>query len=199
MELELNISFRRMWRVVAQNEPQTTYAVHQSALIYNENPVFWNRDPGELELYRGPSPNCGPWRDLTSYCRGLIDTGLSRFPKEEVNDLKPLPYQGSIQDHTRLLKTIREVIQKLVEGKRIADAATPALLHSDSHKRNIYVSAKDPTVITGLIDWKSTSIKPAFIYADETPDFAEPPRVPVEDLSENEQNERELSKEQERD
>ncbi|KAJ5563253.1 hypothetical protein N7535_008417 [Penicillium sp. DV-2018c] len=97
------------------------------------------------------------------------------------------------------LGEISQVIVELIEGKRIADAATPALLHSDSHKRNIYVSAKDPTVITGLIDWKSTSIKPAFIYADETPDSAAPPRVPVEGLLENEQNERELSKEQERD
>jgi hypothetical protein len=24
------------------------------------SPVFWNRNPGELELYGGPSPNCGP-------------------------------------------------------------------------------------------------------------------------------------------
>lgn len=24
------------------------------------SPVYWNWDPGELELYSGPSPNCGP-------------------------------------------------------------------------------------------------------------------------------------------
>ena len=24
------------------------------------SPVFWNCNPGELELYGGPSPNCGP-------------------------------------------------------------------------------------------------------------------------------------------
>ncbi|KAJ5576504.1 hypothetical protein N7535_003430 [Penicillium sp. DV-2018c] len=138
----------------------------------------------KIPFEAGLLPNCGPWRDLTSYCRGLIDTGFSRLPKEEVNDPKLLPYQGSIQDHIRLLKASRKVIQKLIEDKRIADAATPALLHPDFHKRNIYVSAEDPTVITGLIDWQSTSIEPA---------------VPVEDLLGDEQNERELSKEQERD
>ncbi|KAJ5135832.1 uncharacterized protein N7515_005110 [Penicillium bovifimosum] len=162
------------------------------------SPVFWNRDPGEHELHRGPSPNCGPWKDLTSYCRGLVDTGFSRLPKEAVNDRELLPHQGSIEDHIRLLNISREVIQKLIEDKRIQEAATPALLHPDFHKRNIYVSAGEPTVITGLIDWQSTSIEPGIIYARETTDFAEPPRVPVEDLLENEQYERELSKEQER-
>lgn len=162
------------------------------------SPVFWNRNPGEHELYRGPSPNCGPWKDLTSYCRGLIDTGFSRLPQEAVNNRKLLPYQGSIQDHIRLLKTSREVIQKLIEDKRIEDAATPALLHPDFHKRNIYVSGEEPTVITGLIDQQSTSIEPAFIYANETPDFAVLPRIPEEDPPENEQNKIEISGQKER-
>lgn len=30
----------------------------------------------------------------------------------------------------------------------------------------------DPTVIADIIDWQSSSIEPAFEYADETPDFA---------------------------
>ncbi|KAH0359995.1 hypothetical protein KCU65_g9653, partial [Aureobasidium melanogenum] len=37
---------------------------------------------------------------------------------------------------------------------------------------NIFVSDSEPTKITGIIDWQSTSIEPAFIYANETPDFA---------------------------
>lgn len=62
---------------------------------------------------------------------------------------------------------------------------TPALLHPDFHKRNIYVSADDPTVITGLIDWQSASIEPAFVYANEIPDFAGPPEEPEDDPSKN--------------
>lgn len=50
------------------------------------------------------------------------------------------------------------------------------LYHADLHKRNIFVSDEDPTVVTDLIDWQSSSIEPAFEYADETPDFAVPIR-----------------------
>ncbi|KAJ5341385.1 hypothetical protein N7541_010509 [Penicillium brevicompactum] len=138
---------------------------------------FWNRNPGENELYNGPSPNCGPWKDLPSYCQGLIDTGFSRLPKEAANTRK-LPYQGSIQDHVRLLKTSRAVMQKLIVDKRIVEAAAPVLLHPDFHKRNIYVSAEEPTVITGLIDWQSA--------------------IPEEDPHENERNETQNSPQNER-
>ena len=57
---------------------------------------------------------------------------------------------------------------------RIRDAAEPTLLHPDLHKRNIFVSDDDPAVITGIIDWQSSSLEPAFWYADEIPDFARP-------------------------
>ncbi|PYH90771.1 hypothetical protein BO71DRAFT_452534 [Aspergillus ellipticus CBS 707.79] len=125
------------------------------------SPVYWNRNPGEHELYSGPSSNCGPWKDLTEYCSGLIETGNSR----------------SIQDHIHLLKISQEILRKLTEDKRIQGAAMPALLHPDFHERNIYVSETNPTVLTSLIDWQATSIEPAFIYANETPDFAALPGV----------------------
>jgi hypothetical protein len=60
------------------------------------------------------------------------------------------------------------------EDRRIRNAATPTLFHPDLHKRNIFVSDDDPTVITGIIDWQSSSIEPAFWYANEIPDFARP-------------------------
>ncbi|OJJ50142.1 hypothetical protein ASPZODRAFT_128762 [Penicilliopsis zonata CBS 506.65] len=135
------------------------------------SPIFWNRNPGETELYGGPSPDCGPWRGLESYCRGLIETGFSRLPKEEAI-FDELPHQGSIRDHIYLLNTSQEMMQRLVEDKRVQDAAAPTLLHPDFHMRNIFMSPEDPTIITGLIDWQSTSVEPAFIYANETPDFA---------------------------
>jgi len=44
------------------------------------------------------------------------------------------------------------------------------------------VSDDDPTIVTGLIDWQSISVKPAFVYANETPDFAaHPDHVPLAD------------------
>ncbi|PWY71677.1 hypothetical protein BO70DRAFT_414391, partial [Aspergillus heteromorphus CBS 117.55] len=140
----------------------------------NCSPVFWNRNPGELELYGDgdSSSNCGPWEDLTEYCSGLIYTGFTRLPKASAIDHKLHPHQGSVDDHIRLLRTSQKVILRLIEDARIQTAATPTLLHPDFHKRNIHVSAEDPTIITGLIDRQSSSIEPAFIYTNEIPDFA---------------------------
>jgi hypothetical protein len=53
-------------------------------------------------------------------------------------------------------------------------AARPTLFHPDLHNRNILVSRNDPTIITAIIDWQSASVEPAFYYADEIPDFAQP-------------------------
>ena len=86
----------------------------------------------------------------------------------------------------------------MIEDKRIEDATIPALIHPGFYKRNIYVSAEELTAITGLIDWQPTSIEPAFIYANEIPDFTTPLRVPVEDQLENEQNETNISRQKER-
>ena len=61
----------------------------------------------------------------------------------------------------------------MAEDARIKSTAGPVLFHPDLHKRNIFVSDDDPTVITAIIDWQSTSIEPAFWFADEVPDFAQ--------------------------
>ena len=74
--------------------------------------------------------------------------------------------------HTRLLKAARGLINKLAEDFRVRDAAAATLCHADLHKRNIFVSDDDPSVITSIIDWQSSSIEPAFEYADYVPDFA---------------------------
>jgi hypothetical protein len=55
---------------------------------------------------------------------------------------------------------------------QIQNVATPLLFHQDLHKRNVFVSENDPTIITGIIDWQAASIEPSFWYADEMPDFA---------------------------
>jgi hypothetical protein len=51
--------------------------------------------------------------------------------------------------------------------------AIHTLLHPDIHKRNIFVSEEDSSQVTAIIDWRSTSIEPAFVYANHTPDFVE--------------------------
>jgi hypothetical protein len=76
-----------------------------------------------------------------------------------------------------LLQSAEEILKNLISQSQIKIAAAPTLLHADLNARNIFVSNDDPTSITCLIDWQSSSIEPAFIYAYERPDFASPPNI----------------------
>ncbi|EFW16562.1 conserved hypothetical protein [Coccidioides posadasii str. Silveira] len=153
------------------------------------SPLFWHRGAGEPELYGEPSENRGPWKTLDDYVSGLIDTALSRIPKQPDNHL---PYRGSVEEHIRLVNICRETMHKLVQSPRIQEAGMPTLIHADYNKRNIFVS-DDPTVITVIIDWQLTCVEPAFIYAHMTPDFAALP-----DTDPSEDNNEPTSKEEEK-
>lgn len=116
--------------------------------------------------------------ELQAYCSGLIDTGFSRIPKSD-GPVEELPYRGSVQEHLRLLDISEKVIEELIKAPIIQQVASPTLLHPDLHKRNIFVSEEDPSCVTAIIDWQSTSIEPTFVYANETPDLAEDPAADV--------------------
>ncbi|KAF1963492.1 hypothetical protein CC80DRAFT_530346 [Byssothecium circinans] len=133
---------------------------------------YWDCNAGEARYYEERPPNRGPWADLQSYCSGLIDAGFSRIPKV-ADPRTELSYRGSVQEHLRLLDISNKVIRELTQTPIIQNVAGPTLLHPDVHKRNIYVSEEDPSCVTAIIDWQSTSIEPAFVYASETPDLAE--------------------------
>ncbi|CZT04058.1 uncharacterized protein RCO7_05657 [Rhynchosporium graminicola] len=133
---------------------------------------YWDCNAGETRSYEERPPNRGPWTDLQSYCSGLIDNGFSRIPKDN-NRVDELPYRGSVQEHLRLLSISEKVIAELIKAPMIQKVASPTLLHPDIHKRNIYVSEDDPSLVTAIIDWQSTSIEPTFVYANETPDLVE--------------------------
>ncbi|KAJ5426904.1 hypothetical protein N7465_001974 [Penicillium sp. CMV-2018d] len=127
---------------------------------------------GDPRYYQHTAPNQGPWSTIGAYSDGLVDAGLSRIPpKDSQLPNRPI-YQGSVQEYLALLGCGRAVLNAISADGRVRDAAVPALFHPDLHKRNIFVSHDDPSVITGFIDWQSCSIEPAFWYADEVPDFA---------------------------
>jgi hypothetical protein len=67
----------------------------------------------------------------------------------------------------------------LAKSPIIQNVAGPTLLHPDIHKRNIFVSEEDPSLVTAIIDWQHTSIEPAFVYANETPDFVSDPNAEI--------------------
>jgi Phosphotransferase enzyme family len=54
---------------------------------------------------------------------------------------------------------------------QVFNSSIPTLYHPDLHARNIFVSEEDPSQITAIIDWQSTSIEPVFSYINEEPDM----------------------------
>ncbi|CAD0011799.1 unnamed protein product [Aureobasidium pullulans] len=126
--------------------------------------TYWNCAPGEASIYRQMRP------DLFSYCKSLVASARSRIPASAPED--QLPYRGSIQEHVKFVTDCEAVLYDLIKEPQVQRVARPTLLHADLHKRNIFVSDSEPSKITGIIDWQSTSIEPAFVYANETPDFA---------------------------
>jgi hypothetical protein len=90
-----------------------------------------------------------------------------------------LPYRGSVKEHLRLLDVSSKVLQVLAQSSLIENVAIPTLIHPDIHKRNIFVSEEDPSQVTAIIDWQSTSVEPAFVYANNTPDFVEDPTADI--------------------
>lgn len=111
--------------------------------------------------------------DLRAYADGLIDAGISRVPMTKANDQKLLRYREDASTHLQLLRHGRDVLMQIASDPRVEIAAIPTLFHPDFHKRNIFVSVSDPTVVTSIIDWQSASIEPAFWYTDRVPDFAQ--------------------------
>ncbi|RDL30749.1 uncharacterized protein BP5553_10094 [Venustampulla echinocandica] len=133
-------------------------------------PLYWNSAAGESELYGQKNTNNGPWPSIAEFCAGLIDTGRSRIPKYGSYYLG-LPYHGSRSEHIKLLAETEAILTQLMHFPPILEAGLPTLLHHDLRKRNIYVSDLDPAVVTGIIDWQSTSVEPGSMYANEIPDF----------------------------
>ncbi|KAJ4374798.1 hypothetical protein N0V83_001874 [Neocucurbitaria cava] len=142
--------------------------------------IYWDCNVGQARHYHSVDPNQGPWPDLAAYYNGLIDTGISRLPPADPSPQRPR-YRGSIRTHRRLLEDGRAVLSKMAMDPRIQQAAVPVIFHPDLHKRNIFVSEEDPTVVSAIIDWQSSCIEPAFWYADEVPDFAQPIPDPLDE------------------
>lgn len=83
--------------------------------------------------------------------------------------------QELVEDHQQLLDASGKTLEALENSVLFQDACSPSLFHPDLNARNIFVDPDDPTKISGIIDWQSAAIEPAFVHAAETPDFAEEP------------------------
>ncbi|KAI9694217.1 MAG: hypothetical protein M1820_009116 [Bogoriella megaspora] len=138
---------------------------------------YWDCNTGEPRFYHNTRPNQGPWPDLIAYSDGLIDSGISRIPPVDSQARDRPSYHGSTEAHLSLLASGRALLKTMSTDSRIRDSAVPLLFHPDLHTRNIFVSDDDPAIVTGIIDWQSSSVEPAFWYGDDVPDFAKPVAV----------------------
>ncbi|EDN93095.1 hypothetical protein SS1G_08960 [Sclerotinia sclerotiorum 1980 UF-70] len=141
---------------------------------------YWNDSASETET--GLTSSAGPWQDLAAYSSGLVANGYSKLPSSDIDTSRP-SYFGTVKEHRKLLNAAQAILQSLIAQPQVQSALTPTLLHADLHARNIYVLNEDPTLIICLIDWQSSSIEPAFIYANDMPDFAVLPDPRTEEKS----------------
>lgn len=107
------------------------------------------------------------------YVDGLLCATRSRTHKGKEARDDMLARRGTEDEHSRLIDIAQLTMERLSQDEQLTRISDPMLLHWDLHKRNIYVSAGDPTHVTSIIDWQFTSIEPIFMYANDTPDFAE--------------------------
>ena len=121
---------------------------------------------------------------MREYCDGLLASARSRMPVDRSNVKKP-SYSGPIAEHEEVLRANEKLLPELMNSPLVRDISKPTLLHAELHLRNIFVSETRPFNITAIIDWQSTAVEPAFIQANETPDFA---NRQVEDQDEDEED-----------
>lgn len=101
------------------------------------------------------------------------------------------PPKDSKSHHLELLDLLDKTLGLLSTIDMVKDASGPTLFHPDLHTRNIFVDSEDHTKVTSIIDWQSAAIEPAFVFAAESPDFAEElddeeGNVPPTDLTDEE-------------
>jgi len=123
---------------------------------------------------RNSIDNVSAGTSLESYFSAIIDAGFSRIPRTD-GTTRRLPFRGSVEEHRRLLDMSKSILQKFSESPMIQKLADHTMLHWDFNTMNMNVSEVVPTRITSIYDWQFTSIEPAIMYADMSPDFLDHP------------------------
>ncbi|KAK2760867.1 hypothetical protein FQN54_002107 [Arachnomyces sp. PD_36] len=133
---------------------------------------FYGLDDPEPRNYDNVDRNCGPWPNFSECCTAIADAGISTIPGPDYPAIHKPWYHGTHRSHTRAMDDARVVLTAL--GNHLPqDITRPTLNHPDLHMGNIIVASDDPTVIVGIISWRSASIGPAFWQMRRLPGFAE--------------------------
>ncbi|KAL2354250.1 hypothetical protein BJ546DRAFT_978746 [Cryomyces antarcticus] len=114
--------------------------------------------------------NTRPWAALADFGIEQARREIWRIRHTEIKDARPIP-RGTQQDQISLLEATVKVMRILGMYPQLLRSSTPILWHTDLHMGNVFVSQDDPTEITGIIDWQSTSISPMFLQVPLPDDF----------------------------
>ncbi|WPG99255.1 Hypothetical protein R9X50_00206600 [Acrodontium crateriforme] len=133
---------------------------------------FWASPAQELSE-NDTSARLGPFESLPKYIAGLFKAGYRQVQQSSAEQgVKRQSYEGSKEEVEVLLGKSHDVMEQVLNQSFIRELSIPTLMHPDLNLRNILVNPEDPKQVTGLLDWQSACIEPAFVWAADRPDFA---------------------------
>ncbi|PLN83759.1 phosphotransferase family protein [Aspergillus taichungensis] len=158
---------------------------------------IWN--PGIANRHK-PVSNAVPRASFSEFALSIPQRELDIImdSKPEVQDcLSRFDESQSLNEYTDLLQKAKAILPFISRHPSVEESADPVLWHTDLHLGNIFVSADDPTIIHGIIDWQSAQIFPLFIQT-QFPDFLRPPKnyIPGTDIPSLPDNFEELDSEE---
>jgi hypothetical protein len=161
-------------------------AAHQWGYAFDQKP-----DAEALQKYQGPCKNILVPLVLTQLHGDGHTSGhtFEDYLSHQITRARlkaQAQSKGSASRHIELLDVFKQITDSVFTTNKMRGVIAPMLSHPDLHTRNILVDVDDHTKVTGLIDWQFASVEPAYVFVNETPDFAEelPPIENLESLSE---------------
>ncbi|KAF2768397.1 hypothetical protein EJ03DRAFT_352297 [Teratosphaeria nubilosa] len=124
-------------------------------------PQHWGCSIDSPKHARSPHARQGPWHKINDYFADLIGCAKGSGPAT------------SSRRHLELLDELQQSLNVLLESQVTTAANGAILYHPDLNSRNIFVDPADHAKVTGIVDWQSAAIEPAFVFAASTPDFAD--------------------------
>ncbi|EEP80258.1 predicted protein [Uncinocarpus reesii 1704] len=120
---------------------------------------FWVDGRGALDLDRGP------WASAAEYFSAVAKREIECIRTSAINEPSLMDFGRKAtarEAHIHLLNQFLIVLPHILPHLPFC---CPVLLHQDLHLDNIFVDSTDPTKISGIIDWQSTTSAPLFMQA----------------------------------
>ncbi|KAF2004130.1 hypothetical protein P154DRAFT_485880 [Amniculicola lignicola CBS 123094] len=119
---------------------------------------------GEVDVIRGPWKTAEAVMDAILEREAACIEAFSQFPRDRQQGIfnGPGGYHPSKTAKLAVIGDVRRVLPHITPTDEAYSASV--LWHNDLHSDNIFVDKEDPTRITGIIDWQSVPLNPAFLH-----------------------------------